>query len=151
MKFKQYIQNTLNQGDNVIIGYTYCDNNNNVIGGHEITIIGIETDNKGQKYFICNDTDDGVSEPIKYKVDELLPKRRCIDVGPAIERQQCRPWLRIVFPVLDQDAGLHIYKITFVNRYTDDVVSAYISYTIQDDNPNKPYIYMRQEDASGDE
>ena len=69
-----HIQNTLNQGDNVIIGYTYCDNNNNVIGGHEITIIGIETDNKGQKYFICNDTDDGVSEPIKYKVDELLPK-----------------------------------------------------------------------------
>ena len=69
-----HIQNTLNQGDNVIIGYTYCDNDNNVIGGHEITIIGIETDKKGQKYFICNDTDDGVSEPIKYSVDELLPK-----------------------------------------------------------------------------
>ena len=94
-------------------------------------------------------------EEFKYcsfvQIDELLPKRRCIDVGPAIERQKCRPWLRIVFPVLDQDAGLHIYKITFVNRYTDDVVSAYISYAIQDDNPNKPYIYMRQEDASGDE
>lgn len=69
-----HIQNTLNQGDNVIIGYTYCDNDNNVIGGHEITIIGIETDKKGQKYFICNDTDDGVSDPIKYRVDELLPK-----------------------------------------------------------------------------
>ena len=52
-----HIQNTLNQGDNVIIGYTYCDNDNNVIGGHEITIIGIETDKKGQKYFICNDTE----------------------------------------------------------------------------------------------
>ena len=69
-----HIQNTLNQGDNVIIGYTYCDNDNNVIGGHEITIIGIETDKKGQKYFICNDTDDGISEPIKYNIDELLPK-----------------------------------------------------------------------------
>lgn len=69
-----HIQNTLNQGDNVIIGYTYCDGDNNVIGGHEITIIGIETDKKGQKYFICNDTDDGISEPIKYRVDELLPK-----------------------------------------------------------------------------
>ncbi len=69
-----HIQNTLNGGDNVIIGYTYCDSDNNVIGGHEITIIGIDTDKKGQKYFICNDTDDGISDPIKYRVDELLPK-----------------------------------------------------------------------------
>lgn len=69
-----HIQNTLDQGDNVIIGYTYCDNDNYVIGGHEITIIGIETDKKGKKYFICNDTDDGVSSAIKYSVDELLPK-----------------------------------------------------------------------------
>lgn len=69
-----HIQNTLNQGDNVIIGYTYCDNENNVIGGHEITIIGIETDKKGQKYFVCNDTDDDLSAYIKYPVSELLPK-----------------------------------------------------------------------------
>lgn len=69
-----HIQNTLNKGDNVIIGYTYCDNQKNVIGGHEITIIGIETDKKGKKYFICNDTDDGVYGAIKYPVDELLPR-----------------------------------------------------------------------------
>lgn len=70
----QHIQDTLDGGDNVIIGYTYCDEDNNVIGGHEITIIGIEKDRAGRKYFICNDTDDGVSEPIKYLVDDLLPK-----------------------------------------------------------------------------
>lgn len=69
-----HIQNTLNQGDNVIIGYTYCDKDNNVIGGHEITIIGIETDKKGNKYFVCNDTDDGISEAIRYPVADLLPK-----------------------------------------------------------------------------
>lgn len=69
-----HIQNTLNGGDNVIIGYTYCDNDNNVIGGHEITIIGIETDKKGNKYFVCNDTDDNISDSIKYPVEELLPK-----------------------------------------------------------------------------
>ncbi len=70
----EHIQNTLNGGDNVIIGYTYCDKDNNVIGGHEITIIGIENDKKGKKYFVCNDTDDGISEAIKYPVEELLPK-----------------------------------------------------------------------------
>ena len=70
----QHIQDTLNAGDNVIIGYTYCDSENNVIGGHEITIIGIETDKKGNKYFVCNDTDDGISASITYPVNELLPK-----------------------------------------------------------------------------
>lgn len=69
-----HIQNTLNNGDNVIIGYTYCDQDNNIIGGHEITIIGIETDKKGNQFFICNDTDDGLSAPIKYPVSEMLPK-----------------------------------------------------------------------------
>lgn len=69
-----HIQNTLNYGENVIIGYTYCDSENNVIGGHEITIIGIETDKKGNKYFVCNDTDDGIPEYIKYPVSELLPR-----------------------------------------------------------------------------
>lgn len=69
-----HIQNTLNNGDNVIIGYTYCDKDRNIIGGHEITIIGIETDKKGNKYFICNDTDDGEPNAIKYPVSYLLPK-----------------------------------------------------------------------------
>ena len=70
----QHIRDTLKQGDNVIIGYTYCDSDNIVIGGHEITIIGIEKGKNGKEYFICNDTDDGRDEPIKYQVDDLLPR-----------------------------------------------------------------------------
>ena len=79
-----HIQRTLNAGDNVIIGYTYCDINNNVIGGHEITIIGIETDKRGKKYFICNDTDDGVYGAIKYPVDELLPRIHHAGIPKAV-------------------------------------------------------------------
>ena len=70
----QHIRDTLKQGDNVIIGYTYCDSDNIVIGGHEITIIGIEKGRNGKEYFVCNDTDDGKDEPIKYLVDDLLPR-----------------------------------------------------------------------------
>lgn len=70
----QHIRDTLNLGDNVIIGYTYCDNDNIVIGGHEITIIGIEKGKNGKEYFVCNDTDDGKDEPIRYPVEELLPR-----------------------------------------------------------------------------
>jgi hypothetical protein len=69
-----HITSTLNKGENVIIGYTYSDEDNNIVGGHEITITGIETDKKGNKYFVCNDTDDGITAPIKYAVNELLPK-----------------------------------------------------------------------------
>lgn len=79
-----HIQNTLNGGDNVIIGYTYTDKDNNVIGGHEITIIGIETDKKGNKSFICNDTDDGTASAIKYPVNELLPKIHHAGIPKAI-------------------------------------------------------------------
>ena len=70
---KQHIINSLNLGQNVIIGYTHLDENNQVNGGHEITIIGYEEDTKGKGYFICNDTDDGIDEPIKVSADELIP------------------------------------------------------------------------------
>ena len=39
-----------------------------------LSTTGIETDKKGNKYFVCNDTDDGISASIKYPVNELLPK-----------------------------------------------------------------------------
>lgn len=70
----QHITDTLKGGDNVIIGYIYTDDSNNVIGGHEITITGIEKGKDGKKYFVCNDTDDGIDAPIKYPVEEFLPK-----------------------------------------------------------------------------
>lgn len=70
----QHISDTLKGGDNVIIGYIYTDKDNNVIGGHEITITGIEKGKDGKQYFVCNDTDDGVDAPIKYSVNEFLPK-----------------------------------------------------------------------------
>lgn len=70
----QHIEETLKGGDNVIIGYIYTDEKNNVVGGHEITITGTERGRDGKKYFICNDTDDGVDAAIKYSVNEFLPK-----------------------------------------------------------------------------
>jgi len=73
-EMKQQLADTLNLGQNVIVGYTYFDNNNKCIGGHEITIIGIEKDTKGVEYFICKDTDNPTPAPIKYKVNEFLPK-----------------------------------------------------------------------------
>ena len=70
---KQHILKSLELGHNVIIGYTHLDENNKVDGGHEITIIGYKIDEKGNGYFICNDTDDNKDEPISISEQTLLP------------------------------------------------------------------------------
>lgn len=45
---KKQITDALNLGENVIIGYTQVDNNNTIINGHEITIIGVKHDKDGK-------------------------------------------------------------------------------------------------------
>ncbi len=71
---KRQIIDALKMGENVIIGYTQVDNTNTIINGHEITITDVKTDRNGKLIFVCNDTDDGVSKPVEYSEDYLLPK-----------------------------------------------------------------------------
>jgi len=71
---KNHIMTALNEGENVIIGYTQTDSNNIIINGHEITIVGAKTDPTGKVTFICNDTDDNIPNLIEYSEDYLLPK-----------------------------------------------------------------------------
>lgn len=70
---QKQLLDALKAGNNIIIGYTQMDANKKVINGHEITIIGAEQNPQGKLIFICNDTDDNQSEPIKWAADELLP------------------------------------------------------------------------------
>ena len=65
--------NSLSLGENVIIGYTHINEDKQIDGGHEITIIGYQEDENGNGYFICNDTDDRKDEPIIMSEKELLP------------------------------------------------------------------------------
>ena len=71
---KKHIKDSLRQGYNVIIGMTDIDKNKNIVGGHEITIIGTEKGKNGVNYFICNDTDDDYYGPTRMKESELIPK-----------------------------------------------------------------------------
>ena len=73
-KTLKHIKDALALGENVIVGYTHTDKNNKVINGHEITIIGIEKDQNGREFFVCNDTDDMKDESVRYEVSYLLPK-----------------------------------------------------------------------------
>lgn len=71
---KRQIKDALDMGENIIIGYTLVDESNIIINGHEITITGYKVDKNGKMSLICNDTDDGVSKPVVYSEDYLLPK-----------------------------------------------------------------------------
>ncbi len=71
---KRSLLNSLAQGQNVIIGYTSVDENNNIIGGHEITIVGAKTTGDGKLVFVCNDTDDDSPELIEYHEDYIIPR-----------------------------------------------------------------------------
>lgn len=70
---KKHITDALKMNENVIIGYAELDEEGRFLNGHEITIVDIEKDAKGNEYFVCNDTDDNSIKPKKYAVDEFLP------------------------------------------------------------------------------
>lgn len=72
-KMFKYLVDSLKSGNSVIVGLSMFDQNNKMINGHEVTLIGLTQDKKGNFNFIYNDTDDDISEPISVPVMQLLP------------------------------------------------------------------------------
>ena len=52
-------------------------------------------------------------------------------------------WVRVLSQMLNMKCGKHTYKLSFVDTCTNDTFFLFVSYIIQDDNPEKPYIYMQ--------
>lgn len=100
---KKHLTTALDKGENVIIGYTQTNENNIIVNGHEITIVGYKTDNNGKLIFICNDTDDGISRPIEYSEDYLLPKIH----HAALPKEVAEPDMNIVPSWIE---GIEAYK-----------------------------------------
>lgn len=90
-KIQKHITDTIDSGDNVIIGYVLTNETsgkvssglynpetdgqtNKVINGHEITIVNYRKEADGKLTFICVDTDDDNPEYVEYSADWLLPK-----------------------------------------------------------------------------
>ena len=71
---KRSLLNSMASGQNVIIGYTSTDEDNNIINGHEITVIGAKVAPDGKLIFVCNDTDDDLAAPVEYHEDYIIPR-----------------------------------------------------------------------------
>lgn len=54
-------------------------------------------------------------------------------------------WIKVKTDYISKKPGQHIYKLSFVNRYTDASFSLYVSYIMQTENADKSYIYMDRE------
>lgn len=90
-KIAKHITDTIDNGDDVIIGYVLTNETagitknpqynpsvqgapNQVINGHEITIVDYMRDSFGKINFVCVDTDDDSKDFVIYNSDWLLPK-----------------------------------------------------------------------------
>lgn len=70
-----------------------------------------------------------------------------IDFSTKLFRENHRPWIRLESSMLNLDVGYHIFRFRFVDIDLDDYISFYFSYVVQDDNPDKPYMYMTRDEV----
>lgn len=53
-------------------------------------------------------------------------------------------WLKTDKANLDMSIGFHVYRFRFYDTELLANIDYYISYFVQDDDPEKPYIYMKR-------
>ena len=54
------------------------------------------------------------------------------------------PWIDINAAAMNLTAGPHMYQFKFRNTRFGEIMYLYLYYNLQDDNPEKPYIYMNR-------
>lgn len=52
------------------------------------------------------------------------------------------PWIDISTDAMNLSVGPHMYQFSFRNTRFGEMMYLYLYYNLQDDNPEKPYIYM---------
>lgn len=88
-----------------------------------------------------------VRESYFYQAEEIGPEADNSKIfEDTFQREGC--WIRVNMQYLNLKSGKHTYRLMFVERYTDTDFSLYFSYIIQDDSPEKPYVYMKPDGAS---
>lgn len=98
-----------------------------------------------------------VQIPVELKDRLALFEVAEIGVDPIRECPRCiwnhekgRIWYQFKSGLLNTVVGHHLYRMSFVDTLTDEIVLLYFSYTIQDDSPKKPYQYMKPGCSCGD-
>lgn len=61
------------------------------------------------------------------------------------EHDPKRIWYKFKSKLLNMETGYHTYRLSFKNLFNNDTCLLYIAYTIQNNKPDKPYMYMDRE------
>ena len=86
--------------------------------------------------------------PRRMELMELynLDSQEDLDFADQVTREEHKPWIDINSSILDTTVGQHTYRMTFYNIGGKLKASCWFSYIIQDNHPEKPYIYMDREE-----
>lgn len=76
--------------------------------------------------------------------EEIGPNAKGSMIFPDTFKRESQCWIRVNIGYLSQIIGKHTIKLSFVDRYTDTDFSLYVSYYLQNDDPEKPYVYMTE-------
>lgn len=79
-----------------------------------------------------------------FQLDDVTRGIKEIHFQDAVSRECGKPWFEVDMSLLNLDSGQHIYKMSFINTFSNDISCLYFSYIIQDDTPDKPYMYMKR-------
>ena len=79
-----------------------------------------------------------------------LDAQEDLDFADQTTRDEHKPWIDISSSILDTNVGQHTYRMTFYNLGGKLKATCWFSYIIQDNHPEKPYIYMNRDEGSGD-
>lgn len=76
-----------------------------------------------------------------------------VEIGPNADNSRIFPdtftresqcWIRVNKNYIGTTPGKHTIKLSFVDRFTDTDFNLYVSFYMQVDNPEKPYVYMKE-------
>lgn len=70
-----------------------------------------------------------------------------VDFEDYVEHIMYKPWVDIQRSILSTEIGQHTYRLDFMQQGFSMCATCWFSYIIQDNNPEKPYVYMNREDS----
>lgn len=79
-----------------------------------------------------------------YQVDEVVDTDEFVCHRELWEHDPGRVWYKFKSHMLNTTTGYHTYRLSFINTITNDITLLYIAYVIQNNKPDKPYMYMAE-------
>jgi hypothetical protein len=73
-----------------------------------------------------------------------------LDFDDFVTRDENRPWIDINSSILDLTPGQHVYRMILSKPDSRLTATCWFSYIIQDNFPEKPYIYMDRDEDNPD-